>query len=259
MLRKPAVIALCVGAVIFGSIYFGLDTKPSKQKALETSRASNLEATGIQNILTSARDSLRSDQVGYLEALNADVKSADTDSAKVVHLKKLSGAWYEQGFPILSGYYAEEIAKIAEDREAWSVAGTTYILGMRNTKDEREFQFARSRAIRALESAISLTTDNVGDQINLALIYVEAPDKNPMQGILMLRDLNEKYPDNVQVLNQLGRLAIQTNQTAKALERLTRSIEIDPENQSTNCLLAKAYNQAGDAAKEALYTSRCEN
>lgn len=259
MLKKPAFIATVLGVVIFSAIYFGLDTKPSEQRSLEKSRVSNLEATGIQNILTSARDSLSKEQLNYLEALNEEVRSSLDDSLKMANLKRLSGVWYEQGFPILSGYYAEEIAKLSNTHEAWSVAGTTYILGMREAKVEDQRQFSRSRAIRALESAISIEPDNVSDQINLALIYVEAPDKNPMQGILMLRDLNEKYPNSVQVLNQLGRLAIQTNQSAKALERLTRSFEIDSENRNTICLLATAYKQAGDSANASKFQIMCEN
>jgi len=258
MLKKPAIIALGLGAVLFSLIYFGLDTKPKKQRALEMSRAVNLEATGIQNIISAARDSLSDGERSYLEALNVEAKSADNDSVKVMALRKLSSAWYDAGHPIVAGYYAEEIANIDKGHEAWAVTGTTYILGMRSATQESHRQFAKSRAVQAIESAISLEPDNVADKINLALIYVEAPDTNPMQGILMLRELNEKFPEDVSVMNQLARLAIQTNQIEKALERLTTAYAIDPQNRNTICLLATAYKMGGDEENAEVFKMKCE-
>jgi len=259
MLKKPATIAVVLGAILFSLIYFGLDTKPKKQRALEKSRAVNLEATGIQNIMAAAKDSLSDNERSYLEALNIEAKAAATDSSKVPALRKLSAAWYDAGHPIVAGYYAEEIAKFDQGHEAWSVAGTTYILGMRSARQESQRQFAKSRAVRAIESAISIEPNNVADQINLALIYVEAPDTNPMQGILMLRELNEKFPEDVSIMNQLARLAIQTNQTGKALERLTTAYAIDPENRNTICLLATAHKMNGDEKNAEVYKVKCEN
>jgi len=80
-----------------------------------------------------------------------------------------------------------------------------------------------------------------------------------MQGILMLRDLNTKYPKNVAVLNQLGKLALQTNQSERALERLEAAIKLEPENNVTICLLAEAYSQLGDKTKATEYKKKCVN
>jgi len=172
-MKRPILIAIGIGITLFSILYFGCDTKPSKQRAVEKSRALNLEATSIQNILGEARDSLGNDQRSYLEALNSEVRDAADDSKKIEKLKSLSSAWFEQGYPIISAYYAEEIAKIEDRHDAWSMAGTTYILGMRSAKSDDNRSFARSRAIAALESAISIQPENISDKINLALIYVE--------------------------------------------------------------------------------------
>lgn len=258
MLKRPFYIATVIGVVLFSLIYFGLDTKPRKQKALEKSRVVNLEATGVQNIIQDARNTLTKEQSSYLDALIDEVKTASDTTSKLKALMRLSKQWYDVGYPILSGYYAEEIGKLEKSKDAWSMAGTTYVLGMRSAKDENKRLFARSRAIQSIERAISIDPESVSDRINLALIYVEAPDQNPMQGILMLKELNEKYPNNVMVLNQLGRLAIQTNQVEKALSRLTKALSIDPENAKTICLLATAYQMAGDTQKASAYQEKCK-
>jgi len=79
-----------------------------------------------------------------------------------------------------------------------------------------------------------------------------------MQGILMLKELNDKYPNNVSVLNQLGRLAIQTGQGEKALERLTKAYELDPKNGATICMLASAYEITGDDTNAVKFQTLCE-
>ena len=257
--KKIYGLTTIVGVLLFSIIYFGFETKPKDIRTLEMSRMQNIEVTGIQNLLRSAKDSLEESQIVYIENLNKSIREQDEDSLKVSMLEELSKTWFDFGFPIISGFYAEEIAAINEDHNSYALAGTTYILGLRNAKSEKEQQFAKKRAIENLEKAISLQPDNVSNQVNLALVYVDFPDTNPMQGILMLRDLNEKYPNDVGVLNQLGRLAIQTNQVEKALERLNASIRIDPEKVATNCLLATAHKLAGNEVLAEQYKQKCIN
>jgi tetratricopeptide (TPR) repeat protein len=112
--------------------------------------------------------------------------------------------------------------------------------------EEKVVSYCTEKAIEAFETAISLNPDNLSNRINLVLTYTENPPKeNPMKGITMLLDLNERYPEQPLVLNTLASLAIKTSQYERALERLNRSFEIDPENNKTICMLALVNNQLG--------------
>lgn len=245
--------------VLFGLIYFGLSTKNKDQMSLEKSRAGNVESTGIENLLVEARKGTDKNTLDLIQAHLDQYNAADQDSTKIAELIEVSSLWYKAGYPIVSGYYAQEIAEMKNDESAWSIAGTTYMIGMNQATDDKNRLFARNRAIQSLENVVTMNPDDVEAQINLALIYVEYPDENPMQGILMLRELNEKYPDNVGVLNQLAKLALRTNQIDKALERLTTSISIDPSNKTTICLLADAYQLKGDVVKAETFKNKCIN
>jgi len=256
---KKSQSILIVGAIaLFCFMYFGMNTIPKKQKAAEMSRASNIEATGIQNIVTDAKRSLSKDQLNIIEALQTEYHDASSDDEKVERAKSMASKWYEFGVPIVSGYFAEEIAKIQNTKEAWSIAGTTYQIGMKSSQIPKEVKFAKGRAVKAFENAISMTDNNINDKINLALIYVENPDTSPMQGIQMLLKLNENNPDNVQVLNQLARLSLRTNQTDKAILRLEKAISLEPENNTSIGLLAQAYAQAGNDAKALEFQNKCK-
>jgi tetratricopeptide (TPR) repeat protein len=248
-MNKKQIIILLGGILIFGVLYFGFDKVPPKQKALEKSGALNVESTSLTNLIKDALPQLDNQKKSVIEAMNLDLNASDADTLKKIEiLKSLSGTWYEFGFPEISGIYAEDIAKMDKSAESWSITGTTFALCVKNNEKENVRDFCSKRAVKAFENAISIQPDVVEHRINLAICYVDNPlQDNPMQGILMLRDLSEKYPENVSVLNQLARLALQTNQIEKAIQRLESAIAIEPENKNTICLLATAYKSAGDA------------
>ncbi|MEM9548952.1 MAG: hypothetical protein AAGA77_23400 [Bacteroidota bacterium] len=244
--------------ILFCAIYFGLPTKPKEQRDLEMSRSANIEATGIQNIVMESKKTLSKDELNVIEAMQTEYQSATTQEAKVDKAKNLASKWYEFGSPIVSGYYAEEVAKMEESREAWSIAGTTYSIGIKSSTSQKYIQYAKGRAVNAFETAITMSDDNISDRINLALIYVDHPDKNPMQGIQMLFKLNENYPENVQVLNQLGRLGIQTNQFDKAIQRLKKALSLEPNNNNSICLIAQAYAGSGQIELAKEFQDKCK-
>jgi len=260
-MQKQQYIAVSSALVLFLLLYFGFDTIPPKQKSLEKSRALNIETTSVTNLIKEASVKLDKSQSSIIEAINLDLQKSATDTIKRVNvLKSLSGTWYDFGYPAIAGSYAEEIATIFKDEASWSMAGTTYAICVKNSQDEKVKSFCSKRAVKAFESAISLAPEKIEPRINLAICYVDNPSQdNPMQGILMLRELNTKYPQSVPVLNQLGKLALQTNQIEKALERLEAAIALEPENKNTICLLATAYKNAGDQAKSNEYQKKCVN
>ena len=259
-MTKGQLIAVFACLLLFAVLYFGLDTKSQQQSAVEKSRAFVAESTGISSIKDAAQKSLSDEQRAIVALLDRELSEATTDSMRVLALRTLSGRWYQFEQPAVAGYYAQQLAELArEDEEAWSIAGTTYVLCIRQAKDEKVKQFCANRAVMAFENAISLDPDEVAHRVNLALTNVEYPPKdNPMKGILQLRELDQKYPQNPIVLSNLGRLAIQTGQYAKAVERLEVAVAVDPENKRLYCLLEQAYNGAGESAKAADAGAKCQ-
>jgi tetratricopeptide (TPR) repeat protein len=245
--------------LLFLVMYFGCDTKPPEQVAIEKSRALNAESTDIANLEQEAMATLEGVAANDVLAAQTQVRSADADSLRSLALQELSGAWYRAGFPPISGFYAEEVAELEGTAESWSIAGTTYTIGMRSATEEKVKNFCRNGAIRAFESAISLDPSDPGPRINLALVYTEAPaSDDPMRGILMLRSLNEEYPENTSVLMNLGRLGLQTGQFDRALERLEQAYQLDPEDVRVICLLAQAHGGLGNQEESARFGALCE-
>lgn len=259
MLKLQHYVAIVISIIILFVLYFGFDLVPKDQKKAERSRSLSIEATSVQNLILDAKKEL-GPEFGVIEALNMELNEENNDSLRVDKLKNLSSNWYELGFPAISAYYAEEVADIKQDEEAWSIAGTTYLIALKESEEEKTKTWSFNRAIRAFENAISQNPKNLDHRINLALTYIEKPlPEDPMKGILLLRELNQQNPESVKVLAQLGRLSLTTNQIDNALKRLHQAEEIDPDNKSVLCLLAQAYEMSGDATKAKDYNNKCIN
>lgn len=83
-------------------------------------------------------------------------------------------------------------------------------------------------------------------QVEEALRMLESGEVPPMQGIMKIRDVAEKYPGNVKANYTLGVLSLQTGQYDKAMERFNTVLEQQPDDAQVWRLLAEAQLNSGD-------------
>lgn len=243
---------------LFLVLYLGCDRKPEDIATLETSRALSVESADINAVIREAKEELRPEQLSLILGLEQNLESTLEDSGRVALYKELSGEWYQLQQFSVAGHYAEQVAEAEGTESSWSIAGTTYSICAQRASEERIRDFCANRSVRSFENAISLNPENVANRVNLALTYTSnPPPDNPMKGVLMLRELNQEEPNNVLVLNALGRLSIRTGQFDNAVERLTAALKADPQNATTICLLAQAYEGAGNAEQATAFAKQC--
>ncbi|MCR9287702.1 MAG: hypothetical protein NXI23_09990 [Bacteroidetes bacterium] len=244
---------------LFLVLYIGCDTKPNNYEEVAKRRVLSAESTNVNSLLVSAKKTLKPSQLNVILALEQQLEEVSIDSVKNETLKSLSGKWYETGRSDISGHYALQIAELENSENAWSIAGTTFSICIQRTAEEKIKSYCTDKAIQSFENAISINPENPQHQLNLSLIYAENPPQdNPMKGILMLLDLNKKFPENVGVLVNLGRLGLKTAQFEKAAQRLEKVIVLEPDNRSANCLLIEAYEGLGQKEKVLFYQNKCE-
>jgi Flp pilus assembly protein TadD len=258
-MNKPQWLLAGFGTLLFVALYFGFETKNKAQKTKEVSRSVQQEVTSPESLLADAKEHLNSEQLGQLADLEQKNAVSTESSAKSAALKALSGFWYQFGNQPVAGAYADSVAIIENTDAAWSVAGSTYFNGLLAAGNNELIRtYCANRAVKAFENAISLAPDQAQHRVNLALVYAEnPPPNNPMQAVLMLRDLETKYPSEPAVFNALGRLAIKTGQWEKAVERLEKAWSLDKNNPNTPCLLANAYEGLGNVAKAQNFAQLC--
>lgn len=258
MLKKEQLYYTLGAIVLLAVLYFGFDIHPSTHKALEKSRALNTREYDIASYQAEAKKSLKEDEIGYLETLEAQVQHAGPDSARLNILKQLSGYWYKLGNPVMAGLYAKEVAEKENSGLSWSITGTTFASGLQQELDEKQKLFARDQALEAFENAISLEPAVVDHRVNQALCYIELPEAGqPMKGIQMLAGLATSYPDSPAPPYQLARLAVRTGQYERALTRIEQALKLDPTDSRIACLAIDIYTALNKPAEAAQLADRC--
>lgn len=258
-LNKPTWLVISAIA-LFCILYFGFSIVSKNREQVDLQRSMVAESVSISTLLKNAKSELNKDQLESIEAFEFQLEKTTEGEKRIDLLEELASRWYRLSRPEISGYYAERIAERLEtDPDAWSIAGTTYTICLQqNTEDEKVRSFCGLRARKAFENAISLEPEVVSHRLNLAVAYTEFPsEENPMQGILMLRELVEQYPNHTGVLFNLGRFALQTGQYDRAIERLEKAHELDPNSAIIACLLGQAYDGSGNKEAAQPYLMFC--
>jgi Flp pilus assembly protein TadD len=258
-MNKVQIWSLLAAAALFFGLYFGLDTRPGKHKTIETSRVIQGEQTSFETLLEQAIKATAGENAGALNNLEKELEGAADNQSKAAVLKKISAFWYEAKQLPVAGGYAEQVASIENADSSWSVAGGTFFTALVATQEPEIRDYCAKHAVAAFENAASLAPDKVEHRVNLALVWAENPKPdNPMQAVMMLRDLESKHPENPAVYNALGRLAIKTGQWQRAVDRLEKSWSLDKKNSNTPCLLARAYDGLGDTNKATEFFALCK-
>ena len=256
-MRRPQLIAAVVTAILIVVTYLGCPVRSPDME--EGFSRGPLQATGVQSLIRDAHTSLTPAEQATLSTLEDRLASQEEDSARVDLLEQLAGAWYEAGHPEISGAYASQIAELRNTESAWGIAATTYSLCLRQEGlDDKVRQYCAAEAERTYQAAISLNPTNPENRINLAVTYTDnPPPDNPMKGILMLRELEQQYPEEPRVYITLAQLAIKTNQLERAAERLIKADQLAPGNPDVVCPLARVFENLERPGEADIYARKC--
>jgi thioredoxin-like negative regulator of GroEL len=256
-MRRPQYIAAAITLLLVAVTYWGCPVRPPELE--EGFRRGPTAATGLESLVREAHAEISPARQATVATLEERLESQRDDSARVELLQQLASEWYQAGYPAISGAYAVRIADIRNTEEAWSIAGTTFSLCLQQEDiDGKTRAYCADQAEASYQAAISLNPDNPANRINLAVTYTDNPrPDNPMKGILLLRELEQRYPDNPRVYITLAQLAIKTNQLERAAERLAKADELAPGNPDVVCPLARVYENLGRAGEADIYARKC--
>jgi tetratricopeptide (TPR) repeat protein len=163
---------------------------------------------------------------------------------KVLYLDSLIAFWDVKMKPDVSVLYYLEKAKTVNNFEIWMQAGNR-AMNLSYFPNFEDKHWALHQAIDCFDNASKIDPDNIDAQIRKASALVDAGD-NPMEGIGLLRALEESNPDNVEIIFQLARFSVQSGQYDKAIERYNRALEIAPNILETYFYLGEALALSGN-------------
>ena len=91
---------------------------------------------------------------------------------------------------------------------------------------------------------------SITEQIQTALSNIQDADnpQSQMKGILQMRSLSEKYPENADLQWNMGLFSIQSGQYEKAVARFEKVINIDDQRLDAYVQLAMSYVELQDTS-----------
>lgn len=87
-MNRNQIWVIAGACILFLILYLGFEITPPKQKSLEKSRALNIEATSVNNLILEAN--LDADKKSMIDAINLDIQKSEGDSIKKIGLAKIT-------------------------------------------------------------------------------------------------------------------------------------------------------------------------
>jgi len=109
--------------------------------------------------------------------------------------------------------------------------------------EEKEYWGQLSR--KYYQSALDNDAQLYDEKAKMALTYLPT---QPMQGVILLREVVEAAPSNRLALYNLGLLSLQSNQFDKAVQRFESLVEAYPDDLEGQFYLGVAYFESGQTA-----------
>jgi len=242
-LKKPQFIVVFLGLLLLSILYF-LVPKSKKIESSASSQTVANESVSSQSILDGAKLSLNGEQKIALLSIENQLVASKTvaDSLKVY--KKLIQYWSDSVQRIEPYLYYTYSAALLENTEK-SLTFAAQLLVNNLTTPDAPPALQKWMALNAkvlLEKALVINPINDTSKINLGACYLFGNiSDNPMQGILKVKEVVDKNPQNTygQLILALG--GKKSGQYKKAIERFLIIIKLEPNNIEAMVNLAECY------------------
>jgi predicted Zn-dependent protease len=253
------IIVIAIGAV--GALYSLPKVVVSdEKKTLETSEKSQKgdanrdkgRDSQPENASTNHEKSLSESQISEIKKLKTKYLQSVDKTAKIKSTEALINKFVEFMKFDSAAFYAETATKLESTETNLMKTANLYFqahtFALEDSKKSQMGENARTYYTKVL----SKNPNNLLAKTNMAMTYVETA--NPMQGILLLREVIAQEPDYVPALYDLGMLSIKSKQFGKAVERFKEVLKIDPANSDAALKLGYCLMEANrkEEAKEIL-------
>jgi outer membrane protein len=227
-------------------------------KAVVTKDNQQIERQGKEDNLSSTPnpagsfEAMHSKEIAAEDAQRLDIlannfRTVSDTKKKVIFADSLASLYVKLNRLDSAATYYERMAMLEPSRERKLRAAEGYYEAatFSTASDKRKVLNEKSRAI--FSDLLSANPTDLDTKAKLAMTYVET--ENPMQGIMMLREVVQDDPRNEVAIYNLGLLAIQSGQYDKAVDRLHSLIAINPQHDQAHFFLGVSHAELGHAGE----------
>ncbi|MFN5023883.1 MAG: tetratricopeptide repeat protein [Chitinophagaceae bacterium] len=251
-MKKPQVFVVIIALVLLGLLYFVTPRSNNELKPASSNSAENQTVTN-KSIIDDAKTSLSAEfKISLLSIENQLSRSKNTTDS-LMYTRKLARFWADSANRLTPYLYYTYSAALLENSEKSLTFAAQQLIDNLITPDAPPalLPWMAGNAKVLLEKALEINPNNDSAIINLGACYLFGNiSDNPMQGILKVKQVVDKNPQNAygQFILALG--GKKSGQYDKAIERLLIVVSLQPSNLEAMVHLAECYelaNQKEDA------------
>jgi tetratricopeptide (TPR) repeat protein len=251
---KKSIILVCVLAVALVGILYSLPKIVVNSKTQEVDKnteSSHYEGDGHDHGENEAHQepsnshgskSLTATQLQEIQALKVKLGQGSGKEQASTAINIAEKFRLYQQFDS-AAYYAEKAAQLVPSAELFLRAGDLYYEAFGFAIDEEKAKTLGEKTRVYYQKALDENPNLLAAKANLAMTYVNSP--NPMQGIMLLREILENDPTNELALFNLGILSMRSNQFAKAVDRFQQIVRNNPSNTKASFYLGVSLLETG--------------
>lgn len=245
-MKRQQLFLLGGATVLFCIIYFFGKTTPPNNSSAPSAVADS--SYNIQKVLEASRSQLTADQRSRLAQLENSVVRGNVKEQKAEVYKQMAAFYRDSAHLLLPyAYYTGEAAKLENSEKSLTFAARFFLENARKQDDEGLKKWMANESKQLFEKALVLDPGNDSLKVGLGSCYIFGNiADNPMQGIMMIREVAERDPSNMYAQYMLGVGGLISGQLDRAIERLTTVASKQPDNVEVKLMLAEAYERKGD-------------
>jgi len=247
MLKKEQWIAVAASVILLLSLYAFGRFKPNHTEHLEHKETASAEQFEINSFINSLKKDLTPSQSAYLTTLEDALTRGDLVNQRIANFQALSNFWRDSARSFLPFiYYSGEKAKLENSEKNLNFAAQSMLEELRGISNPELKKWMAIEANDLFSRSLKINPNNDSTIIGLGSTYFFGVPGAPMEGILKIRAIADKDPNNVFAQFMLGYGGMVSGQTDKAAERFKKVLELDPSNTEAIFLLAELYEKSGD-------------
>ena len=266
-MNRQQLIVVTGGIILFASLFFFGRTIPDK-KAPVVSTAHNTDSSSqvaetatTETVLTQAKAKLTLDRLNRITQLENSVVRGDVKAQQIKVYNQLASFWDDSlGQHLLGAYYTGEAGKLESSEKKLNFAARLLLDNLITGETPQYQHWLATNAKALFEKSLELNPADDSATIGVGACYMFGDiSDNPMQGIMSIRQVVEKNPDNLYGQMILGLGGIRSGQYDRAIERFIIVANKQPQNAEALLYLAETYERKGDKANAAKWYKEAQN
>ncbi|GIV34965.1 MAG: hypothetical protein KatS3mg031_2500 [Chitinophagales bacterium] len=257
-MTRGQIILIAVFLVGIAALYYFGPLQPAKKSVTPETVAGPAGSFSPDSFLNAQLNTLPADTLSRLRELEARVQT-DTSGEAHKTLEEIIRLLQNNRKHMVSVFYQQQLAERINTDSIWVQTAHGFHQVAFATDNQSLSDYLLSQAAAAYKKALERNPDNTDAKIDLAMVFMEGPASQVMEGVMLLREVVEQDSNNITAHLILGRYGIISGQFDKAIQRLQKVLSLDSLNAEAYLYLAEAYESLGRNEEAIEMLEKCKS